>query len=84
MALTITEGCINCDLCEPECPNGAISESADTYVIDPDNCTECVGHFNSPMCLEMCPADCVIQDIAHVESMGQLLAKFENLIGVKA
>lgn len=27
MALKITEDCINCGACEPECPNGAIYEN---------------------------------------------------------
>jgi ferredoxin len=84
MALLITDECINCDVCEPECPNGALSQGADTYVIDPANCTECVGHFDTPQCVEVCPVDCIVPDPAHVESREQLLAKFENLMGVKA
>jgi ferredoxin len=84
MALLITEECINCDVCEPECPNGALSQGEDVYVVDSDNCTECVGHFDSPMCIEVCPVDCIMRDPAHVESKEQLLSKFENLIGVKA
>ena len=46
MALIITDECINCDVCEPECPNGAISQGLEIYVIDPAKCTECVGHFD--------------------------------------
>jgi len=84
MALMITEECINCDVCEPECPNGALSQNDEIYVIDPAKCTECAGHFDSPQCIEVCPVDCIVHDPAHVESKEQLLEKFESLIGVKA
>ena len=50
MALKITDQCINCDVCEPECPNSAISMGPDIYVIDWQRCTECVGHFDKPQC----------------------------------
>ena len=59
MALLITDECINCDVCEPACPNEAISEGDDIYVIDPDLCTECVGHFDEPQCVVICPVDCI-------------------------
>ena len=55
MALLITDQCINCDVCDPECPNGAIAPGEEFYVIDPDHCTECVGHFDKPQCIEVCP-----------------------------
>ena len=84
MALMITEECINCDVCEPECPNGALSQNDEIYVIDPAKCTECVGHFDEPQCIEVCPVDCILQDPAHVESREQLQAKFESLLAVKA
>jgi ferredoxin len=84
MALMITEECINCDVCEPECPNGALSAGDDTYVINPAECTECVGHFSSPQCIEVCPVDCIVQDPDHVESKDELHAKFEKLMAVKA
>jgi ferredoxin len=84
MALMITEECINCDVCEPECPNGALSQNEEIYVIEPAKCTECVGHFDTPQCLEVCPVDCIVQDPAHVESKEQLQAKFEKLMAVKA
>ena len=84
MALMITEECINCDVCEPECPNGALSAGGDTYVINPAQCTECVGHFSSPQCIEVCPVDCIVQDPDHVESKEELHAKFEKLMAVKA
>jgi ferredoxin len=83
MALIITEECINCDVCEPECPNGAITQGEEIYDIDPDKCTECVGHFNFPQCRELCPVVCIEQDPAHVESKEQLLAKLDSMIGDK-
>ena len=59
MALLITDECINCDVCEPECPNEAISMGPEIYIIDPMKCTECVGHFDMPQCVEVCPVDCI-------------------------
>ena len=79
MALMITDECINCDVCEPECPNGAISQGDEIYVIDPSHCTECVGHYDEPQCIEVCPVDCILVDPEHTESKGQLQAKFEKL-----
>lgn len=84
MALMITEDCINCDVCEPECPNGALSQVEELYVVDPAKCTECVGHFDVPQCIEVCPVDCIVPDPQHVESREQLRAKFESLMAVKA
>ncbi len=55
MALIITDECINCDVCEPECPNDAISQGAEIYVIDPAKCTECIGHFDTPQCVDRLP-----------------------------
>lgn len=80
MALIITDECINCDVCEPECPNGAISEGAEIYVIDPKLCTECVGHFETPQCVEVCPVECIPHDPEHIESPEQLMAKYEFLL----
>jgi ferredoxin len=79
MALLITEQCINCDVCEPECPNEAIAEGADYYVIDPGRCTECVGHFDTPQCVEVCPVDCIPLDPECQESTEQLLEKYRQL-----
>ena len=59
MALMITDECINCDVCEPECPNDAISMGPEIYVIDPKKCTECVGHFDEPQCVQVCPVECI-------------------------
>ena len=67
MSLIITDECINCDVCEPECPNDAISMGTEIYVIDPKKCTECVGHFDEPQCQQVCPVECIPRDPAHVE-----------------
>lgn len=79
MALMITDACINCDVCEPECPNGAISQGPEIYVIDPGKCTECVGHYDEPQCVQVCPVDCIPADPRHVESRAELRAKYEAL-----
>ncbi len=80
MALTITEECINCDVCEAECPNSAISQGDEIYIIDPTLCTECIGHFDSQQCVEVCPVDCIIPDPENVEDKETLLAKYERLL----
>lgn len=79
MALLITDDCINCDVCEPECPNNAITQGDEIYVIDADKCTECVGHFDEPQCKEVCPVDCIITDPARRESREELQKKFEAM-----
>ena len=79
MALKITDQCINCDVCEPECPNSAISMGPEVYVIDWRRCTECVGHFDQPQCREVCPVDCIPLDEMHAESTDELRAKYELL-----
>lgn len=56
MALTITNLCSACDACLSECPNDAITAGR-PYVIDPDKCTECVGFFDTPQCLDVCPVN---------------------------
>jgi len=80
MALLITDDCINCTVCEPECPNSAISAGDDRYVIDADKCTECVGHFDESQCIDVCPVDCIIVDPARTESPEQLQDKYEKLM----
>ncbi len=80
MALIITEECINCDVCEPACPNEAISLGPNYYVIDPNRCTECVGHFEVPQCQLVCPVACIPNDPQHPESHEDLLAKYQRLI----
>ena len=82
MALMITDECINCDVCEPECPNTAISQGAEIYEIDPDKCTECVGHYDEPQCQQVCPVDCIPLSPEHVEDKDQLMAKYIKLTSV--
>lgn len=81
MALLITDHCINCDVCEPECPNQAIFEGIEFYQIDPQRCTECVGHFAAPQCVEVCPVDCIPLDPGRIETPGQLLERYRTLQG---
>jgi len=80
MSLLITDECINCDVCEPECPNGAISQGDEIYVIDPSLCTECVGHYETSQCVDVCPVDCIIPDPENEENEEQLRAKYEKLV----
>ena len=81
MALLIEDDCINCDMCDPECPNEAISLGENIYEIDPEKCTECLGHYDEPTCVKVCPINCIISDPRHVENEGSLLTKFERLYG---
>jgi ferredoxin len=80
MSLMITDECINCDVCEPECPNGAIYQGQEIYEINPNLCTECVGHFDVPQCVEVCPVDCIPLNPDVVESKEQLLDKYYLII----
>jgi len=80
MSLFITDECINCDVCEPECPNSAISQGEEIYEIDPALCTECVGHFDTPQCVEVCPVDCIPKDPDNEETQDQLLGKYNILM----
>lgn len=80
MALIIKEDCINCDVCEPACPNQAISQGEMIYEINPDQCTECVGHFDEPQCVTVCPVDCIVTDPNHPETQEQLLDKYKRLV----
>ena len=84
MALMITDECINCDVCEPECPNDAISRARSTTSSIPRKCTECVGHFAEPQCLKVCPVDCIPLDPDIVETKEQLHAKYLALTAKKA
>lgn len=79
MATTITDECINCGVCEPECPNGAISEGEDFYEIDPALCTECVGFHGEEACQEVCPVDCCIPDENLTETEKELLERAVSL-----
>lgn len=84
MALHITDLCINCDVCEPVCPNQAIRQGESIYKIDPARCTECVGHFDEPQCQAVCPVECCLADPAQVETREQLLAKLDRLKEITA
>jgi len=57
---TITDECIYCGSCEPECPERAISDDleAGAYAIDPARCTGCP-EADPPPCLAACPVDAV-------------------------
>ena len=79
MALMITDECINCDVCEPECPNNAISQGEEIYEIDPNLCTECVGHFETSQCVEVCPVECIPVNTDYRESNAVLLERYHYL-----
>lgn len=79
MATYITDACINCGACEPECPNEAISQGSDIYVIDQDNCTECVGFHEKEACQAVCPVECCLPDPNRAEAEGDLLARAVRL-----
>ncbi len=84
MALYITDECINCDVCEPECPNGAISQGEEIYLIAPELCTECVGHYETSQCVDVCPVDCILVDPEHTETKDQLMEKYRGLMAKSA
>ena len=79
MAYKITEECISCGACESECDvNGAITEGETIFEIEADKCTECVGNYDSPKCVDVCPIDeAIVQDPK--ESKEQLLEKWKKL-----
>lgn len=81
MALIITDDCINCDVCEPEYPNSAVSQGDEIYEIDPNLCTECVGHYDEPQCQQVCPVDCIPLDPNHQESKEELMDKYKIITG---
>ena len=84
MALMITDECINCDVCEPECPNQAISMGPEFYQIDPARCTECVGHHEEPQCVALCPVACIPVNPQHVETREMLMQKYLRLTAAQA
>ena len=81
MAYMITEECIACGACEPECPNEAITEGEEIYEIDPEKCTECVGFYDVSQCALVCPVDCCVPDTDHEETEEELMAKYHRLHG---
>ena len=80
MSLFITDECINCDVCEPECPNSAITQGEEIYEIDSQLCTECIGHFETPQCVEVCPVNCIPKDPDKTETEVELQIKYEYLM----
>lgn len=81
MALFITNDCINCDVCESECPNEAISQGPEVFDVNPQLCTECVGHYQEPQCIKYCPVECIIIHPQHRESREELRLKYQRLTG---
>ncbi|MFN3920598.1 MAG: YfhL family 4Fe-4S dicluster ferredoxin [Methylohalobius sp.] len=79
MALKITDACILCDVCAFECPNDAISLGEEIYVIDPERCTECVGHYETSRCVEVCPVDCIVPDPDRREDRDTLYQRYLRL-----
>lgn len=84
MALLINDLCIACDVCLAACPNKAISPGEDIFTINPDLCTECVGHHAVSQCVKVCPVRACVPDPAHRESKDELQAKYERLMARKA
>ena len=84
MALKILDTCVNCDVCEPVCPNKAIALGEVIYEIAPQRCTECVGHYDVPQCVEVCPVECIIVDPDRTETQEQLLARHRELSAEEA
>jgi ferredoxin len=81
MAFMITEECVNCDACVPECPNEAITQGDSIYVISAERCTECVPTHETQQCVVICPANCCVPDPNHKETREQLEAKYQALQG---
>ena len=75
----ITDECINCDVCEPVCPNDAIYQGQEIYEIDPNLCTECIGHYEEPQCVSVCPIDCIPLNPNVIETKEELQAKFARI-----
>lgn len=80
MSLMITDECIACDACRDECPSEAIEEAEPIYIIEPDICTECVGYYDEPFCVSVCPVDCIVSDPDNIESTEELRFKYEQLV----
>ena len=79
MATMITSECINCGACEPECPNNAITQADEIYIIDPLLCTECVGFHDYEACAAVCPVDCCVTDPNNVESEEALIGRARTI-----
>lgn len=83
VSLYITDECINCDVCEPVCPNEAIYLGELIYEIDPNLCTECIGHYDQPQCQLFCPVDCIPKDPEHEETYDELFGKYQRILTQK-
>ncbi|MFL1781171.1 YfhL family 4Fe-4S ferredoxin [Candidatus Hepatincolaceae symbiont of Richtersius coronifer] len=79
MVLKITTDCTNCSACEPECPNNAITQGDEIFIIDPDLCTECIGAYDEAQCVAVCPADSIIKNLEINNTPEELLQKY-NMI----
>ena len=79
MAYKITEECLSCGACEAECPNQAISEGPEYYVIEAAKCTECVGAWLEPKCAQVCAVAAPVPDPDHAETKKDLVAKWRQL-----
>ena len=55
MPRRITDDCIACGTCVPECPVDCISEGDPIYVIDEDVCIDCGA------CEVVCPVEAMIE-----------------------
>ncbi|MEM6406685.1 MAG: YfhL family 4Fe-4S dicluster ferredoxin, partial [Pseudomonadota bacterium] len=64
-----------------ECPNNAIYQGAQIYEIDPDLCTECVGHYETSQCVDLCPVDCIPVNPERTETREQLMEKYYRITG---
>ncbi|HKZ55667.1 MAG TPA: 4Fe-4S binding protein [Anaerolineales bacterium] len=60
MPMRITDDCISCGACEPECPTQSISEGDAIYIIAAETCVKCEGHYDSPHCISVCPVECIV------------------------
>jgi ferredoxin len=61
MAMKILDDCIACGACLTECPTNSITEDTPIYVINAKTCVECVGHYDSPQCVSVCPVECIVK-----------------------
>ena len=78
MSLLITDECIACDACRDECPTYAIEEADPIYIIEADICTECVGYYDEPSCIAVCPVECIKPDPNNVENLEELKLKYKQ------